>query len=642
MAYIGEDKIVLQGGIRNSVTMNDTWVYDLSDNTWTEMTPATAPIESYEPTMTYIGDDKVLYYGGIRSYLTIYYDQTWIYDLSDDEWTEVTPATKPQPLFGGEMAYIGNNEAILFGGHKYPANAGFKYTSQTWIYDRDGNDWERQDDYTEPEQRQNTEMAFLENNKAMLFGGYDWGYYADTWKFDLNNGEWSELSINPNPVARTSFGFAELGSGKVLLFGEVDENGDKLDDTWVYDNGSNEWTEKNPTGGIPVRTNFAMCQIGEGKAIMFGGADNNGDPCNDTWLYDLTTNTWTNMNPENPPSERAGHSMAKLTDDKVLMMGGGSLWNAGTWVYDLSENTWTEMAPETEPSLRNYFGMVHIRDKRVMVYGGAFVDDAGTAWIYGEEVNAWVGFEQDENPGEKWGFGISKIADNKAIIFGGHNGSDETWVFTLPQVSEAWVNGDYCPDCENDGHKWGIDAFSSVDEAMIILDEDGEIHITGDVSDDDINTDQIQYILEDGDLIITGEITGDGKIITKGKGYLKIHGSGTEENPLFFPIGDEENKWEVAIFWDGDDDHLIGIRVNEDDYYNLKSELGVIWNIIGSENLDATLTFKIPKTKSYNKIFNQFFLRKDDNGIWQEYEYDIDSESDPDYYIITIRGVDEL
>ena len=46
--------------------------------------------------------------------------------------------------------------------------------------------------------------------------------------------------------------------------------------------------------------------------------------------------------------------MASLGGDQVLLFGGyGGAWSGETWVYDLSANTWTNKAPAAAPSAHN-------------------------------------------------------------------------------------------------------------------------------------------------------------------------------------------------------------------------------------------------------------------------------------------------
>ena len=59
---------------------------------------------------------------------------------------------------------------------------------------------------------------------------------------------------------------------------------------------------------------------------------------------------WTLKSPATKPSARLEHAMASLGGDQVLLFGGfdGS-FDDETWVYDLSDNTWTLQKPATKP-----------------------------------------------------------------------------------------------------------------------------------------------------------------------------------------------------------------------------------------------------------------------------------------------------
>ena len=174
------------------------------------------------------------------------------------------------------------------------------------------------------------------------------------------------------------------------------------------------WTRLNPTGSLPAaRYGQAMAHDPtSGRLIMFGGYAGNdgGTGLNDTWAYDPTANTWTELNPSGtlpsarvacidglrpghpqadhvrrarrhrhspqrhlglrsrrptpgpssaprarcPPAER-GHvdglrSLQWPTDHVRRTIGDTDLLN-DTWAYDPAANTWTELKPVGEPAL---------------------------------------------------------------------------------------------------------------------------------------------------------------------------------------------------------------------------------------------------------------------------------------------------
>jgi len=104
----------------------------------------------------------------------------------------------------------------------------------------------------------------------------------------------------------------------------------------------------------------------------------------ETWVYDLSANTWTNQAPATSPSARYGHAMASLGGDQVLLFGGWDVseLNGETWGYDLSANTWTSQVPATSPSERCNHAMASLGGDQVLLFGG-LVDGGwdGETWL---------------------------------------------------------------------------------------------------------------------------------------------------------------------------------------------------------------------------------------------------------------------
>jgi hypothetical protein len=112
------------------------------------------------------------------------------------------------------------------------------------------------------------------------------------------------------------------------MFGGNDNSG-SLNDTWAYDYATNTWTNLNPLNPPPGREYAALVyDSAHQKVIIFGGSESN-----DTWAYDYATNTWTNLNPLNPPPPRSGHGLAyDSAHQKVILFGG--------WGFGLYNDTW--------------------------------------------------------------------------------------------------------------------------------------------------------------------------------------------------------------------------------------------------------------------------------------------------------------
>ncbi|MCI0479037.1 PKD domain-containing protein [Candidatus Uhrbacteria bacterium] len=114
--------------------------------------------------------------------------------------------------------------------------------------------------------------------------------------------------------------------------------------------------------------------------VLFGGKclDSSctaGESLDDTWVYDLSTSTWTAMSPPLSPPPRDQHMMAyDRVNEVTVLFGGrneaGTLYN-DLWVYDHASNRWTEVFPAQSPSARRLSSLVYDDDRNLFVlYGG--------------------------------------------------------------------------------------------------------------------------------------------------------------------------------------------------------------------------------------------------------------------------------
>ena len=330
------------------------------------------------------------FYGGTLNNVTIVgtgsdaHVQLGLVDINS--WTNKNPNQKPSGRLYHAMATISNNDTIvLFGGF----DTGGK-DNETWVYDLSANSWTNKNPLgLRPSARTKHAMATIYNDdKIVLFGGHDSnGYNDETWIYDLSANTWTKMNPTIKPTARSYHTMATIyNDDKVILFGGWDES--YLGDIWIYDLSLNSWTIKNPYGAKPsARYNHAMATVyNDDKVILFGGGDDNGYD-NETWIYDLSTNRWTNNNPlGSNPSARFDHALAGVyNDDKFVLFGGYDLrgLNDETWVYDLSANSWTRIHPSTKPSSREEPVMTTIyTDDKVVLFGGYDNWYDGETWAF--------------------------------------------------------------------------------------------------------------------------------------------------------------------------------------------------------------------------------------------------------------------
>jgi hypothetical protein len=212
-------------------------------------------------------------------------------------------------------------------------------SEETWLYDLSDNVWVDLTPLGGPSAREYHDMAIVYgDDKVVLFSGYTGsGYADDTWVFDLSDLAWYEMTPFAPPSGRKGHEMATVhGTDQIVLFGGNVSGMNVIDDTWLYDVSLNQWTDLAPAGDKPTaRRGHTMAPLyGTDQILLFG---------NDiqTWAYDFGDNAWTMQDPPEFPSPRyIAHGMASIYfDDKVLLFGGGFLdtqWNDynDTWVYD--------------------------------------------------------------------------------------------------------------------------------------------------------------------------------------------------------------------------------------------------------------------------------------------------------------------
>ena len=297
-------------------------------NGWEQKFPATPPPGRVLHTMVRIGGDQVLFFGGLDG--SSYHNDTWVYDLSDNTWTQKFPTTSPSVRFAQAMAYIGDDKVLLFGGF-----TGAPYANDTWVYDLSDNTWTNKSPASPPSVREYSSLAYLGGTKALLFGGTGFGTFGDTWVYDLSNNTWTNKGPAISPSARLQQAMAYLGGDQVMLFGG-NYPGGPGNDTWVYDLSDNNWTLKSPATKPSARASHSLAALDDGRILLFGGGFSGSD---ETWLYRPSDNTWTQRFPATKPSARHAYGLASLGGDQVLLFGGqlisnGSV-NGETWVFDI-------------------------------------------------------------------------------------------------------------------------------------------------------------------------------------------------------------------------------------------------------------------------------------------------------------------
>jgi hypothetical protein len=336
MAYDSiNNKVVLFGGW-DSGNMDDTWIYDVATDKWTQMSPSTSPTSRRGHELVYdSANKKIVLFGGFTS--TFYDDETWVYDVPSDTWTQMSPSTSPSARYRYAMTYdSANNKVVLFGGHEVSGIIG-----ETWTYDTASDTWTQMSPSTSPSDREFHTMTYdSTNNKIVLFGGDEGPPNDETWIYDLVNDTWIQLypSVKPSPRQAMEMEYDSTNE-KIILFGGWYSAGNLYDETWAYDNDSNYWTQKNPISKPSPRERPEMVyDSANQKVVLFGGEIGNNDQRDDeTWIYNYNNhcNAGTYTSKTFTSNNYRWHSILWGTDIvpdgfvrfQVAVNNDGSTWN---------------------------------------------------------------------------------------------------------------------------------------------------------------------------------------------------------------------------------------------------------------------------------------------------------------------------
>jgi N-acetylneuraminic acid mutarotase len=242
--------------------------------------------------------DRVILFLGAISEAGNYFDldpwsETWTYDFDTDTWTNMEPVEAPYGLRGPRMVYDAESDRmILFGGWEVGNSTKGGAFEEVWAYDYNTNTWTKMDPKVSPPGRNYHAMAYdAESDRVILWGG-DGPVPVDVrsvWSYDYNTDLWEELESSgaPAPIAYGAMVYS-TAADRIFLYAGLE--------FWSFDYNTNTWAQLSDS---PMPGNLlyqAMAYIGKSdRIILYGGGPNLDFHKDNTWVYDLNTNTWTDV-----------------------------------------------------------------------------------------------------------------------------------------------------------------------------------------------------------------------------------------------------------------------------------------------------------------------------------------------------------
>jgi N-acetylneuraminic acid mutarotase len=229
---------------------NDVWLFDLTSHTWTEGTPpGPLPEIRYGVASCYdpVSGTQVNFAGFTFQGR---FDDTWRYDPDTDTWSDVSPATSPLERCLHAGAYDAQNRHFyIYGGQNGGA------LNDIWQFDLASEMWTEMAPSTVPLGRFFAVFEYDSNNHRMtMFSGNrgTLGLSNEVWVFDLTVKQWIALSpTGTAPVARDgAVGVYVSSEDRMVIFGG--SSGGLLNDVWSLENLSDTATGIRGGGDTPL------------------------------------------------------------------------------------------------------------------------------------------------------------------------------------------------------------------------------------------------------------------------------------------------------------------------------------------------------------------------------------------------------
>lgn len=170
------------------------------------------------------------------------------------EWSQIYPKSfTPQQRTEAFSAYIESRDIAFCG---YGKNANGEPLNDIWAFSFSDNIWTKINLQPYRAQPRKGAKAVFSDNKIFIFGGENKGaYLSDFHYLDLESMQLRKLeAANDGPCGRVGH-VMETYRKKICIWGGLNDK--QLDDLWIYDIDTNEWTEIE--SNVPGRSYAASC-----------------------------------------------------------------------------------------------------------------------------------------------------------------------------------------------------------------------------------------------------------------------------------------------------------------------------------------------------------------------------------------------
>ena len=232
------NRMLLYSGQGTGGLANDVWSFDFNTLEWTELNENSSA--SGQPSKRYgtisvldEQEDRIVAFAGFAS-VGSRQDDTWAFDLSNNSWQELGPDPHPLQRCLHRGTLVDDQRIMIaYGGQSGPP------LGDIWAYDLDANTWTELTPDDSPPARLWSTVNYIGDNRLIVFGGNGTGQgrssgvLADLWEFSLTDNTWTELTLTNGPPARDGhLGIFLPCTGEVLILTGSNSSGELLNDVW--------------------------------------------------------------------------------------------------------------------------------------------------------------------------------------------------------------------------------------------------------------------------------------------------------------------------------------------------------------------------------------------------------------------------
>jgi len=272
------------------------------------------------------------------------------FDIDTSTWAKLLPmdqsadSAPPSKRFGASIAANGTKVAVFGGGQPPSSSSSSVFFNDLHVYDTQTNKWscadpgsvvdESAEDYfgqtSRPMPRNSHTAVATPDGKMLLFGGAnaEVGPMNDMWTLNLRSLK--------DEAGERELQWERIGGGGV----------ESSDNSKISDNSSTPWPEAREMHSACIVSSSPSNKDGHHLGmIVMGGRKNDDSVRQDMWMFDIQSKRWRKLTDAARP--RCSHTSVYLPNENVVVFFGG--WDGAgiifgeITIFDLTTESWIDL-----------------------------------------------------------------------------------------------------------------------------------------------------------------------------------------------------------------------------------------------------------------------------------------------------------